>query len=111
MGPRRQLRRGPRSAGDRRHPEGGTSTDALTPDAPTQTALRSVAPDGPITLLNLLKFREDGGQDRDTVICVRSPGADHFLGLVEHPDYHTRAVPLRPEALERTLWMPVFTGA
>lgn len=117
----------------------------LTPDATTLERLRSEARPGPITLLNLLQFRQPGGREAflrygavsgplvvaaggepvlageagtvlagqggwDTVIAIRFPDVESFVRMIQSERYQRDAVPLRAEALERTLWMAVQPG-
>jgi uncharacterized protein (DUF1330 family) len=41
----------------------------------------------------------------DLVVAMRFPDVEHFIGLVTDERYQRDAVPLRVEALARTLWM------
>ena len=45
------------------------------------------------------------GEVWDTVVLVRFPDIDAFIGLAADPDYQEKAPGLRDRALERTLWM------
>lgn len=115
----------------------------LSPTAAEIRKLQEEAPEGPIVMINLLKFRADGGREayrRYIEVAgeaVRSRGAQRprvlyagivgddfgdgedwdFLTLAEYNDYNhyaetmlnpayqSEAVPIRPEALEKTLFM------
>jgi uncharacterized protein (DUF1330 family) len=118
----------------------------LTPDDATLERLLADARPGPITLLNLLRFRDDGGREAfqrysaisgplvvgaggepvifgeagtvlagegawDTVIAIRFPDVLRFVEMIRSDVYQSQAVPLRAEALERTLWMAVQPSA
>ena len=45
------------------------------------------------------------GEEWDSVILVRFPDIEAFIGLAADPDYQAKAPALREAALERTLWM------
>ena len=48
-----------------------------------------------------------GESDWDMVIAMRFPDAERFVAMIRGATYQEQAVPLRSEALERTLWMAV----
>jgi hypothetical protein len=115
----------------------------LSPTAAEIYKLQEEAPKGGIVMINLLKFRADGGREayrrylEAAGEAVRSRGGNRprllyagivgddfgdgedwdFLMLAEYDDYNhyvetmmdplyqTEAVPIRPEALEKTLFM------
>jgi uncharacterized protein (DUF1330 family) len=45
------------------------------------------------------------GEDWDSVVLVRFPDIEAFIGLAADPVYQQKAPALREQALERTLWM------
>ena len=46
-----------------------------------------------------------GGEDWDFVIIAEYPSADSFADFVTSQRYREHALPLRPQALERTVWL------
>ena len=101
----------------------------------------------PIVMLNLLRFRPDGGRDRyseylavagplvarygaeivyvgdgmpalsaedgqawDAVALVRYPTRQAFANMVEDPDYHHKAGPMRQSALLEAVLQPIRTA-
>ena len=43
----------------------------------------------------------------DDVLVVRFPSSERFLAMIESETYTGQAAPIRAEALEATLWLPV----
>lgn len=66
--------------------------DPLTPNAEEVAALRDQVGDGPVIIMNLLKYKASGGREA-------------FTRLAGDPEYLEKAPALREAALERTLWM------
>lgn len=117
------------------------------PDEEVLERLRREAPEGPVVVLNLLKYREPGGRaafarygaitgpliagvggevvfggaagavlvgsevEWDDVLIVRFPSVECFLGMIESETYLEHAAPIRAEALEATIWMPMHPFA
>lgn len=52
-----------------------------------------------------------GGEDWDYSIIVEFPSARVFADTIMGEGYQQQAVPWRPLALERTLWMPCFPAS
>ena len=49
-----------------------------------------------------------GGEDWDAVAIVEYPSTEVFAAFVMSAEYQQKAVPHRPRALERTVWMVSF---
>lgn len=49
-----------------------------------------------------------GGEDWDCVGIVEYPSADVFADFIMSQEYQSKAAPIRPQALERTLWLISF---
>jgi hypothetical protein len=111
----------------------------LTPTLEELHALRKTMPPGPVVMVNLLKFKPDGGREAyakyaraaagaapegmrivyagtagpdiaggeswDFVILAEFPSFDVFAEFIGGQKYQEQALPHRPAALERTLWM------
>ncbi len=111
----------------------------LSPTVEELEALRKAAPPGPVVMVNLLKFKPDGGrgayakyaqaasqdgpqgmrviysgsagvdmaggEDWDFVAIVEYASFDSFADFIGGQIYQEQAIPLRPVALEKTLWM------
>jgi hypothetical protein len=115
----------------------------LSPTLEEIDQLRRDAPEGPVVMVNLLKFRPDGGrqayqrylgmasaafepdfgpppklvyagpagtdlaagEDWDFVMLVEWASIDTFAKLHHSDKYHNEAVPIRSQALERTVLM------
>jgi hypothetical protein len=68
-------------------------------------------PGGPVVMLNLLRFRPDGGRETyqgqawDMVVLVRYPSRQHFAAMTRDPDYREHAH-LRSDALVEAVLQP-----
>jgi uncharacterized protein (DUF1330 family) len=119
--------------------KGGFSAGKLSPTVEEIEALRLTEPLGPVVMVNLLKFKPDGGreayvkylqaassaipssyrivycgkagadlgdgEDWDFVILVEYPSFTAFADMAASPTYQHQAIPFRPAALEKTLFM------
>jgi uncharacterized protein (DUF1330 family) len=111
----------------------------LSPTIEEIEVLRKTMPPGPVVMVNLLKFKPDGGreayarylqaatsampadyrvlycgkagadvadgEDWDFVILVEYPSFDAFADMAVSQIYQTQAIPFRPAALEKALFM------
>ncbi len=100
---------------------------SIDPTADQVRALRDAPDDRPITMINLLKFRQAevvfqgsvqqvfigvAGQpetDWDEVLVVRYPSRRHFLAMMADPAYRT-ALRHRYAGLERTVLLQCSAG-
>ena len=127
----------PASSGSSR--KGEMAMKKLSPTVEEIEALRKTMPPGPVVMVNLLKFKPDGGreayfkyiqaatpaategmrvvysgkagvdiadgEDWDFVILVEYPSFDAFADMATGPIYQNQAIPFRPAALKKTLFM------